>query len=63
MHEIISKEVPIEMKTNDIINEIVNLGAATDFEITAEDVKESLFVTKEINLISPICPFTLLNYP
>ena len=36
------KEAPVEMKVDEIVTEIVNLGAVTDFELTAEDVQESL---------------------
>ena len=36
------KEALFEMKVDEIVTEIVNLGAVTDFELTAEDVQESL---------------------
>ena len=36
------KEAPVEMKVDEIVTEIVNLGAVNDFELTAEDVQESL---------------------
>ena len=36
------KEAPVKMKVDEIVTEIVNLGAVTDFELTAEDVQESL---------------------
>ena len=36
------KEALIEMKVDEINTEIVNLGIVTDFELTAEDVQESI---------------------
>ena len=36
------KEAPTEIRVDEIVSEIVNLGTATDFELTAEDVQESL---------------------
>ena len=36
------KEALFEMKVDEIVTEIVNLGAVTDFELIAEDVQENL---------------------
>ena len=36
------KEAPIDLKIDEIVNEVVNLSTALDFELTAEQVQESL---------------------